>query len=387
MTPGMRLVMICLSAGGWAVTFGLGSQVTTHWLRDHGVSDTAIGVMHALYYLGVALASLVVHPLAGRWGSRCSLLGMLLSGLTLILFPWVVGLGPWLGLRFLAGVGCALSLIPLETLVSRGSDIRERSRNFGYYGLALTLGGAVGISLGLTWLEPGDPQPFWGGGIIALIAALLILTVKAETSKESRPEKTHLAWRDNALSFATAWGQGFLEGGLLAFLALYLESQGLTTDQAGLLMGVTMAGVILCQVPVAWLGDRLGRRRVLLGCYALVMAALMLVPWSDSLPGRGFWLFVLGAGSGAMYPLGLSLLGDKIPESALPRAYGIYLAIECVGSQLGAAAMGRARDLWGGGAMFAVGIAGLGLALLAWGSLPRPRKEDVTNEERTRRAA
>ena len=131
-------------------------------------------------------------------------------------------------------------------------------------------------------------------------------------------------------------------------------------------MGVTMVGVILFQVPVGWLADRLGRTPVLLGCYGVTIAALVAVPWCGSLIALGIWLFAIGACSGAMYPLGLSLLGDDLRPGALARAYSWYLAMECVGSQMGAAAMGRARDAWGGSAMFLVGAVALSGVVLVW---------------------
>jgi MFS family permease len=171
---------------------------------------------------------------------------------------------------------------------------------------------------------------------------------------------------ENFLSYATAWSQGFLEGGMLAFLALFLEARGFTTEAAGTLMAVTMIGVILFQVPVSWLADSCGRIQVLLGCYAVVVLGLVVMPWLTS----GIWLaivlFGFGACTGAMYPLGLSLLGEKTPDQALPRAYAWYLAVECVGSQAGAAAMGNARDHWGEASMFAIGLAAVAMALGAW---------------------
>ena len=50
-------------------------------------------------------------------------------------------------------------------------------------------------------------------------------------------------------------------------------------------------------------------------------------------------------------------------DLALARAYAWYLAVECVGSQLGAAAMGKARDQWGDASMFAVGLTAVLLVL------------------------
>ena len=154
---------------------------------------------------------------------------------------------------------------------------------------------------------------------------------------------------------------------MLAFLSLFLIARGFSTEMAGMLMGVTMIGVICFQVPVAWLADRCGKTPMLLMCYAAVALGLLAIPWLSQSLLLAIGLFVFGACTGAMYPLGLSLLGDNMPEAALPRAYAWYLAIECVGSQAGAAAMGQARDLWGEAAMFAIGFAAL-VAVLCSGS-------------------
>jgi hypothetical protein len=43
--------------------------------------------------------------------------------------------------------------------------------------------------------------------------------------------------------------------------------------------------------------------------------------------------------------------------------------MECIGSQLGAAAMGRARDLWGGDVMFFVAALALVGVVATWGGL------------------
>ncbi len=153
---------------------------------------------------------------------------------------------------------------------------------------------------------------------------------------------------------------------MLAFLSLFLVARGFSSDVAGILMGVTMIGVIAFQVPVAWLADRWGKTPMLLICYAAVALGLLAIPWLSQALVLALGLFVFGACTGAMYPLGLSLLGDNMPEAALPRAYAWYLAIECLGSQAGAAAMGKARDQWGEPAMFAVGFAALIIVLGAW---------------------
>lgn len=53
-------------------------------------------------------------------------------------------------------------------------------------------------------------------------------------------------------------------------------------------------------------------------------------------------------------------------DHSLPRLYAWYMAIECFGSLLGAAAMGLGRYWWGEAAMFGVGLAAILGVLLAW---------------------
>src|SRR5207249_4118729 len=97
---GRSLLAICLATGAWSFSFGLGSQVITHWLNDQepGVSlrigstilrsNAVIGLNHSTYYLGIAMASLAVPWLTRRLGNACAPAGMILAGVSLALFPW-----------------------------------------------------------------------------------------------------------------------------------------------------------------------------------------------------------------------------------------------------------------------------------------------------------
>jgi MFS family permease len=363
-----NLLLICLASGGWSFSFGVGTQIVTQWLRGRDQSETLIGLNHSCHYLGLAVASLAVPWLCRRLGSRTAGLGMLLCAASLALFPWAGGPLGWYVLRLVNGAASAMSLVPLEALVSRDALPEERARNFSFYAVALTIGGAIGIWLGLDLYRPGSTLAFYLGAAAPAAGGLALLRWlhHGPAATETLATPLSLGWRRHFLSFGTAWCQGFLEGGMLAFLSSYLMTRGLSADAAGGLMGVAMVGVILFQVPVSWLADRRGRLPVLLGCYAVVMAGLALIPISADNVTLAVCLFAFGGCSGAMYPLGLALLGEGLPDSSLARAYAWYLSMECVGSQLGAAAMGGSRDLWGDAAMFGVGFAAVGAVLLGW---------------------
>jgi len=362
------LPLICVATAGWAFSFGLGTQVVSHWLKAQHVSDGTIGLNHSTYYLGLALASLFVPCLMRCWGTACAPAGMILSSVTLALFPWGGSPTAWFLMRLLNGAAAGMSLIPLETLISTTAPAEQKTRNFGFYSIALTIGGAVGIWTGLHFHTGGETGTFLLGGIAPLVAGLALCgrLPASATTDHAATAREPPDFQRNFLSYGTGWSQGFLEGGMLAFLSFFLMSLGMPAGAAGGLMGVTMVGVILFQVPVSWLADRFGRMPVLLGCYAVVLTGLVALPLCGPTPWLAMWLFLLGACSGAFYPLGLALLGEDCAEERLPRLFAWYMAMECFGSQLGAGLMGKARDWWGEEAMFAVGFAAVATVLLAW---------------------
>jgi MFS family permease len=384
------LLLIAATSAAWAFSFGVGSQVISHWLRDHGASNTVIGLNHSAYYLGLAAASLAVPAVVRRLGTRAAALGMIVSGLVLIFFPFAGGMAGWFVLRFVNGGASALALIPLETLVSQQSPPQSRSRNFSFYAVALTLGGAVGLSTGLALYEIGAALAFMTAGVSPLVAGAVLAFRLGGSRLADADGGGALGWLKHFLSFGTAWYQGFLEGGMLAFLSLYLVATGVSPDAAGLLMGATLVGVIALQVPVAWAADRVGTRPILLACYAGVAGSLLATPRLESWTALAGCQFVFGACSGAMYPLGLAMLGGPRDAGQTARAYSWYLALECVGSQMGAAVMGQARDWWGEASMFAVGVGAMAVVFVPWLALSAVRRRaagSATDQTAGRRAA
>src|SRR5262249_42566369 len=148
------------------------------------------------------------------------------------------------------------------------------------------------------------------GGVTSLFGGwLMARALPADAAYPCEPAASvPVEFRRHVLSFGSAWHQGFLEGGMVAFLTIYLLFLGYSEGQASWLLGGTMIGVIAFQVPVAWLADRFGRLAVLFGCYAVVGVGLVVLPLSAEPIWLAIWLFLLGACSSAFYPLGLALL-------------------------------------------------------------------------------
>jgi MFS family permease len=334
-------------------------------MRADGWGNSVIGGNTGTYYLGMAIASAPVPWLMRRWGNRCTVAGMAASGILTALFPCGSGPAWWFPVRLLCGVAGALSVIPMETYVNRAAAPQHRARDFGCYAVALTLGYALGNWLGLELYTTTPRLAFTVGGILAVLSAgLVACSLPPPPLACAANHRAPLELRRNLLAYGSAWNQGFLEGVMIAFLPLHLVGLGMTENEVGWLTSLTVVGVLLFQMPVAWLADRLGRTVVLLGCYTLVVLGLGALPGCTPSVWLALWLFAVGAGSGALYPLGLALLGERLPDGALARANAWYLAIECAGCMAGPVAAGCARDWFGVRAMFIVGQLALAVFLL-----------------------
>jgi MFS family permease len=370
-TSSRTLAILCVASLCWGFSFGLGAPLASLWLQDAGQGATIIGLNTGIYYLGIALTAALVPWLMRSCGRGCLVVGMLVSGLTVAWFPWGGGLLGWFLLRLLNGIGGAMSLIPTETLVNRNATPEERARHFGYYAFSMALGIGLGTIVGVPLYAEAPRGSFLLGGAAALVSAITIFgwLEWPSMAPEQRQARVALAFGRNLLSFGSAWIQGYLEGGMVALMPVYLLAIGLSGAAAGWLMGGTMIGVILFQVPVAWLADRLGRTAVLLGCYGVTAAALGLMYAGVSFAGLAVCLFLAGACSGALYPLGLALLGERVAAAALPRASAWYLAINCLGSLIGPVLTGAAMDRFGNPAMCAAGAAAVLLVFVCCATL------------------
>jgi MFS family permease len=387
----LRFLALCLAAFFWSFSFGAGAPLASVWFKAAGYSDTVNGLSTSVYYLGIAVSAALVPQRMRRWGKGCVVAGMLLSGITVAVFPGGASVVECFGLRFLNGVGGALSLIPLETLVNRTSPPDRRARNFGFYALSVGLGIGVGQVTG-SFLYPWSPDvAFLVGGVMTLLpgtGAVAWLYWPADLAEEKHG-RAPLFFRRNVLGFGSAWAQGFLEGAMVSLLLVYLLALGYSVQEAGGLQSGIMVGVILFQVPVGWLAERLRRTRVLLGCFVVTVAGLACLPFCTVTVTLAAMMFLVGACSGAFYPLGLAILGERLPPSSLARAGAWFLAINCLGSITGPAVTGAAMDWFGRRALFAAGEAAVVLVLLAallarWRAardVPRPAALDGSRRE------
>ena len=138
---------------------------------------------------------------------------------------------------------------------------------------------------------------------------------------------------------------GFLEVSLISLLPVYALTEGMAESAASLPITVLLVGSVCMQVPVGWLADRLGERRVLLGCFAASLVLLALLP---AVPIGGplsyLLLVLLGGAAMSVFPPALALLGRHYRGVTLAAGSAGFGLAWGLGSTLGPPLSGAAMD-------------------------------------------
>ncbi|WP_460136423.1 MFS transporter [Pseudomonas sp. S1_E04] len=123
------------------------------------------------------------------------------------------------------------------------------------------------------------------------------------------------------------------------------------------------------------LGDRLGRRRLLLGGLLLFALACGLCASAPTLNALIAARLLQGLGAASMMAMALGMVGDTVPPERTGRVMGLLGSLSAVGTAMGPSVGGLLLSVWGWRALFLVGVPlGLLAATLAWRYLPLDRR-------------
>ncbi|NVZ53347.1 MFS transporter [Pseudomonas sp. B6002] len=123
------------------------------------------------------------------------------------------------------------------------------------------------------------------------------------------------------------------------------------------------------------LGDRVGRRRLLLAGLLLFAVACGLCGLAPSLPWLVAARVLQGLGAAVMMAMTLAMVGDTVTKERTGRVMGLLGTMSAVGTAMGPSVGGMLLSLWGWQALFLVGVPlGLLAAVLACRYLPLDRQ-------------
>ncbi|HEY1932030.1 MAG TPA: MFS transporter [Acetobacteraceae bacterium] len=338
------------SVAVFGLSIGQAAPLLSLLLETRGTDVTLNGVNAAATFLGVILGARIAPHGVRRFGVRNFLLLCfaldIVTTLSLKAFGFIAA---WFALRFVLGVIGASIFTTSEAWINLLAAGERRGQIVGLYAGALAAGFGTGpLLLSLTGIQGW--LPFALNATITAAATLPLLAIRGPASgfTAQQPATWRSIFTRAPLIFIAVALFGLYEAALMALLPVWGVRIGLSDRAAAATLSGIFLGAIALQVPIGWLSDKLTRRTVLRLCSAvgLVGAALLAVLSPSHFALFGL-LFVWGGIASGIYPIALSMAGDRFHNAELVAVNSALISAYGLGALAGPVLAGAAMDLVG----------------------------------------
>lgn len=291
-----------------------------------GVSSTLNGLNATGLYIGTLLISPFIEQPLRKYGYKpIIVVGGAIVFLSLFLFPFWKSVMFWFVLRMLIGIGDHALHFSTQTWITSTTPTHKLGRSMSIYGMSFGLGFAAG-PLFVPLVKISESLPFIVSSVLCLVAWSLVFFVKNEKpealvgdANETGFTRYNLAIKYGWVAFLPPFVYGFLESSLNALFPVYALRKEFDLEFVSIILAAFSIGAITMQFPLGALGDKIGRRKVIIA--GLVGGSILffignLVESSQILVALIF--LIAGMSVGSMFSLGITYMTDLTPKELLP---------------------------------------------------------------------
>jgi MFS family permease len=359
----------------FGLSVGQSSPLLSLLLEQRGVDATLNGLNAGATFVGVLIGPLLAPHFVRWFGIRRFLL--VCFGLDIALFLAMKAfesMPAWFVLRpLLAVVGSGIFTAG-EAWINQLAGEVGRGRIIGVYAAALSAGfGGGPLILSLTGITGW--APFLANAAISALATLPLFAVGNawRSFGQERGAGPLRMFARAPMIVGVVAVFGLYESALMALLPIWGVRNGLTERMAAATLSAVYFGAIALQVPIGWLSDRTSRQMALRLCGAVGLVGAVALAGMPALPAPLFaLLFVWGGIASGIYPVALSMAGDRFRGGDLVSVNAAMIMAYGLGALVGPPLGGSAMDLRNPGGLLWLFI-GLFAGLLAV-SLGFPRR-------------
>jgi len=375
-------ILICLANFCYFGSFYILVPAMPQYVVSLGGTTSQVGLIMGFF----TFSSVVVRPYFGNMSDirgRKSL--MLLGSGFFVLFPLVYmavsTLVPLYLVRIAHGFAHAAYLVAAMAYIADMAPPHRRGEVIGIFGVANILGMAVFPAWGTHVLSSGGSFQylFFLGALtasVSFVAIMLVADIRppARSGLKSRGflkvggRRAVLIPSLALLSGATCYGA------VLTFLPLFAPQRNL--PDFGIFFTVFAFSTILSRVIGGRLSDRIGRRKIIVPCMALLTLSVWMLPFLHTLWFLAVTSFLFGLSFGSFLPTLNALVVDYAPVHERGSALAFFMSFMDVGITVGSMALGFVAGSYGYPAVYWI-CGGLVLVTLFVFTIFLPRAEKV----------
>lgn len=335
------------------LNMGIGVLSTLLALRAsiEGFPDAVIGIVMALYFLGLVLGAFYSGELVARVGHIRTFAGLaaVASAATLAHALFVTPVA-WGILRMITGFCMAGIYMVVESWLNEQATSQTRGRYLATY-MTLNLAALATSQFILPLSDPAGFELFSIAAILLSLALVPVVLARIEAPEPAPAQRMSVTrlYGISPLGTVTCLIAGMTIGSFWGVGPIFARQTGL--DEAGIaaFMASVIFGGLALQWPIGWLSDHIDRRKMVGGVCAtaaLVAFGMSLVP-----DGRTSFLLPLAFLFGGMlypiYSLGVSHVNDFVARGDFVLASSGLLFLYGCGATLGPILAGAAMEAVG----------------------------------------
>ena len=345
---GLRALLLSFYLPALMVTVGQGLLVPILPLfaADFGIGYGLIGLVLAGEAIGTLIADVPTGMIQRRFGNKhVMMMGLLVKSLSVLLLFFAPSIWIVLLLRLFAGFGRSMYTISAHVYVTDQVDLDERGKAISMFGGTHRLGGFIGpaaggVIAGVLGLRAGFIGVALVTGIGFIVVALFTHNNKHDKTYSSSDDDHRLNIRSVLLSnyrvlasagVAQVFAQTIRAGRTVVIPLFAADILGLSVDQIGLIVSISVAVDFSLFMVAGWLMDRFGRKFAIVPCFSIQALGMALVPFATSFAGLLFAAVLIGFGNGIGAGTMMTLGADLSPARSRGEFLGVWRLIGDIG--------------------------------------------------------
>jgi MFS family permease len=356
------------------ITGMIGPLSSTHMAKN-GASNLSIGIISSLYFVFSAATSiLIAKKLQGKNIIYFINSGLFLTACSDVIFPFYKNIYFWGPMMSLMGIGMSFSFVGLQTSLQNLTDSKSRALITGVYSFFFATGFILGTVAG-SRLYDYNPFSLYLMGAIITCLTIVIIQIRLRNKITSPFQPDIEITQKEHFGLQGAFVYGFTETTLVSLYPTFLIATHYNASNVGMALGIFVTGNMAGTLPVTFLADKFGKRRIFVLCALFSIFSILGILMINDYLIKLLFSFVCGFLIGPINPISLALSVEGLKENEMSKGTSYFTFMYSIGCAAGPFISALTMKIFGNIHIFSTSIL-LFLIIIIQGLIIR-KKENI----------